>query len=575
MKKILSSLFVFAIGIGGAFSQLVITEISYNAQTQNSQGKQGGVEYLEILNNGATAYEMKGVNIPQRAGNGLNYTFPSMMLQPGAYVVITNDSVGMVSNHGITANEYNGFILNAGYTIILQDSNGAEIDSVSYENASPWPASANGGGASIELCDANNDNSVAQEWKRSVTYTGITNNNRKIYGTPGAANACPTMPVIDINRTATTVNENVGNVRISVNLENFNGMGSSASVTAVNGSGDKATDIIFGQTSISFQGTFDEETFISFDVVDDTMPEPDETIYFIISAAVNGTILNDSVLVTISEDGNDNPVTRQMKLIGVADVVNTGAAYLIEVEALDNIPDLSIYGLGSANATNQAGGTDGVEWYFPAISATKGERFYLSSDSADFFAFYGFYPNFVDGRGQGQGGIMTFNGDDAIELFENDRLIDTYGDANVDGTGSAWEYVNGWGKRVKGTGPDGNTFVEANWTYGGLEALAGFSTNDSCSAPYPFEKDTTSVNSIVVHQDIFVYPNPVSNTLNIAGIKNAEEVIIRDLLGNTIATKTQVNSDFQIDVSEYKSGVYFIQVIGENQEVTVQRFIKN
>ncbi|MGB0390631.1 MAG: lamin tail domain-containing protein [Salibacteraceae bacterium] len=575
MKKILSSLFVFAIGIGSAFSQLVITEISYNAQTQNSQGKLGGVEYLEIYNNSGMAFEMKGVNIPQTANNGMNFTFPAMLVPAGDYIIITNDSIGMQTNHNLTAYEYNGFILNAGYAIVLNDSNGNQIDSVRYENTAPWPGSANGDGASIELCDVNNDNTVPQEWKRSVTFTGITNNNRKIYGTPAAANACPNLPSIDLSRTAITIDENDGNVRLSVNLEGFNGSASSVNVTAVNGSGDKATDIVFGQTSVSFQGTFDEESFISFDVVDDTVPESDETIYFIISAAVNGTILNDSILVTINEDPNDNPVTRQMKLIGVTDAEAGGATRLIEVEALDNIADISIYGIGSANATNQAGGTDGVEWNFPAISVTKGERLYLGSDSADFFAFYGFYPNFVDGRTNQQGTVLSYNGDDAIELFENDRLIDTYGDADVDGTGTAWEYVNGWGKRVAGTGPDGDTFVQANWTYGGLEALTGYSTNDSCSVPYPFEKDTTSVNTIVVHQDVLVYPNPVNNTLNIAGIKNAEEVIIRDLLGNTIATKTQVDSDLQIDVSEYKAGVYFIQVIGENQEVSVQRFVKN
>ena len=47
---------------------------------------------------------------------------------------------------------------------------------------------------------------------------------------------------------------------------------------------------------------------------------------------------------------------------------------------------------------------------------------------------------------------LSQNGDDAIELFESDgttfSVIDTFGDASVDGSGEVWEYANSWAYRT-------------------------------------------------------------------------------------------------------------------------------
>ena len=53
--------------------------------------------------------------------------------------------------------------------------------------------------------------------------------------------------------------------------------------------------------------------------------------------------------------------------------------------------------------------------------------------------------------------IFHINGDDAIELFEQGVLIETFGDIDVDGTGEAWEYMDSWAYKVDG-----------DWTYGAV-----------------------------------------------------------------------------------------------------------
>ena len=44
---------------------------------------------------------------------------------------------------------------------------------------------------------------------------------------------------------------------------------------------------------------------------------------------------------------------------------------------------------------------------------------------------------------------ISQNGDDAIELFEQGVVIETFGDIDVDGTGEAWEYMDSWAYKVE------------------------------------------------------------------------------------------------------------------------------
>lgn len=151
----------------------------------------------------------------------------------------------------------------------------------------------------------------------------------------------------------------------------------------------------------------------------------------------------------------------------------------VELYVLNDISDLSEYGIGSAN---NGGGTDGVEYTFPAVSASAGDFLYLTIDGAMFAAFFGFEADFVDDAANSS---VSVNGDDAIELFRNGEVVDIFGDINVDGTDQPWEYLDGWVYRVNGTGPDGSTFMPGNWIYGGLDALEGGGTNGTATSPFP------------------------------------------------------------------------------------------
>ena len=173
-----------------------------------------------------------------------------------------------------------------------------------------------------------------------------------------------------------------------------------------------------------------------------------------------------------------SPAAAQLIITGVMDGPLTGGLpKMIELFACDDIEDLSIYGIGCAN---NGGGSDGIEFTFPADFILGGSYIYcIDDDGTSHFNDY-FGIDFT----YDVGAAANNNGDDAIELFLVDGavVVDVYGDINQDGTGTAWEYLDGFAKRIPGTGPDGSTFDPGNWTYSGPNALDGCTTNGSCGA---------------------------------------------------------------------------------------------
>lgn len=171
--------------------------------------------------------------------------------------------------------------------------------------------------------------------------------------------------------------------------------------------------------------------------------------------------------------------TDSLIISGVMDATLPGGLpKVIEFYALEDISDLSAYGFGSAN---NGGGSDGEEYTFPAVSLTAGSYIHVATDSANFFNFMGFYPDYVVGN------AANINGDDAIELFYNGAVIDVFGDINVDGTGQPWEYLDGWAYRKDNATPNGGNFVLGEWDFSGPNALDGESNNTSAATPFPAE----------------------------------------------------------------------------------------
>ena len=231
----------------------------------------------------------------------------------------------------------------------------------------------------------------------------------------------------------------------------------------------------------------------------------------------------------------------------------------VELYVLADIPNLSLFGIGSAN---NGEGTDGQEFTFPAASVSAGTFIYVSSEATQFSAFFGFAPNYTDGA-------MGINGDDAVELFENGLVIDTYGVINVNGDGEVWDYTDGWAYRLNNTSPDGTTFVPANWDYSGINQLEGGATNAACTSPFPEGSYPSFLSVNEIDSNSFsVYPNPTNTGFINISSKSSEVINVKvfDILGKRVLESKVKNN--QLNVSNLNAGMYILKLSQNNAPIS-------
>lgn len=474
---------------GGDNNDIVITEIMYNSPAGDD------FEFVELYNKGTDAVDLTGWSFTQ----GFGYTFGAVSIGAGEYLVISEDSLLMLDLYGVTGLEWtDGGLTNGGEDIVLTDANGVTVDSVDYDDGNGWTMTADGDGPSLVLCDVEADNAGPENWERAITYAGYIEECKEVYANPGAASNCATIPVLSLELTCFEVNEDVGLVFVDVLIDNPRDVPTQVEIllnsdmsTATNGE-----DFDFSSPAMVFfpEGTDTAQTVV-FQIIDDDVMEGDETIVLNLNSQTDDVVLATTTL-TITIGDNDVPLTNALTLTGVYDGPLTGGVPKgIEIYANQDIADLSNFGVGSAN---NGGGSDNQEYTFPAVAVTAGTYVYVVNDSAGFSEYFGFFNEnvFVD-----NGSAVNINGDDAVELFESNQVIDVFGDINVDGSGEAWEYLDSWAYRKSGTGPDGNTFILDNWFFGGVDNFDGTTANADAPNPFPIGTYAPTLGDDIVAND--------------------------------------------------------------------------
>ena len=190
----------------------------------------------------------------------------------------------------------------------------------------------------------------------------------------------------------------------------------------------------------------------------------------------------------------------------------------IHLFADQSVNDLSIYGLGIAN---NGGGTDGQEYTFPNVSVNSGDHILICRDS---LALSNYLRSncFTNFNLVIEDGAVNQNGNDAIELFMNGNVLETFGDPDVDGTGELWEYTDSWAFKD----------TSGNWIYGGVGCTSGYSTSDSSNCPYPLCDYSTPPTGLENNlSNIKIYPNPANNILNFQSTDNIHGIQVLDIIG--------------------------------------------
>ncbi|MGE4488967.1 MAG: putative Ig domain-containing protein [Kiritimatiellales bacterium] len=180
----------------------------------------------------------------------------------------------------------------------------------------------------------------------------------------------------------------------------------------------------------------------------------------------------------------------------------------------------------------------GDTWYDIELTGTvaAAQTYIVAKDNDVFIAGYGFAPNQSDGSVDG-------NGDDAYFLYRggghsSGLLIDSYGEADTDGTGTAWEYEDSRAVRKGSVTEPNPVWTAAEWAiiedatadsmtpgirqslpqFSGLHdwtAVLGGSLSFTVSASDPVDNDTVTLTAAnlptgaVFTNDVFTWENAV------------------------------------------------------------------
>ena len=158
-----------------ALEYVVINEINYHSSDEFNPN-----DWVELHNPTEDGIDISGWRITDKK-DSTGFTIPAnTLIEPMGYWVFSEDVDQFSQLFQDVANVIGdlGFSLsNGGETIWIYNGDNILIDSVAYDDSTPWPVYADGNGPTLSLRDPQLDNAIGQNWMASNKY-----------GTPGLAN---------------------------------------------------------------------------------------------------------------------------------------------------------------------------------------------------------------------------------------------------------------------------------------------------------------------------------------------------------------------------------------------------
>lgn len=175
--------------------EVIITEIMYHPRHEGSEAENKGLEYIELFNAGPAPVDLTG----WRFSDGVDFTFPSVVLDAQTYLVVAADVNEFAAAYPDVNDVVGGWrkvLSNAGERLELADESGTVIDWMEYADEGDWAlrelgpvdfghrgwvwsGAHDGGGRSLELINRALPNEHGQNWAASDAEGG----------SPGRANS--------------------------------------------------------------------------------------------------------------------------------------------------------------------------------------------------------------------------------------------------------------------------------------------------------------------------------------------------------------------------------------------------
>jgi hypothetical protein len=160
--------------------------------------------------------------------------------------------------------------------------------------------------------------------------------------------------------------------------------------------------------------------------------------------------------------------------------------------------------------------------------------------------------------------IFADAGNDVVRMINNTGIINTiagngtYGFSGDGGPALSAQLNGPFGIAEDGSG---NVYLSDNSNY--RVRKVNISYLSALSAP----ATKTAL------QDVLVYPNPTTGTINITNAANSL-VIVNDIAGNEVMKASITNATQTLDLCSLASGVYLLQVISNNGESKIVKVTK-
>lgn len=561
--RILTTLFlsIYLLTALSGQQALVMTEIMYNSPGED-------LEFLEFYNVSDIPLSLDGYSITE----GVLYTFPDTMLAPQTAFVVSSDSckfnVVYRSFLSSPVGEWTGTLNNGGERIVVTDADQNTIIDVTYNDVSPWPNLPDGFGPSIFLCDPLSDMTQADNWKTNTNLSNeILQEGARIFADPNVIGDGDCLQSTDFWLSNNNINhyfESTDTIEIPVYRESLSTQTDTVIAALSSVLLDEGLDYEVLSDTLTFAPGQSSPEFFVIRLLDDAEAEGFE-VEFLNIYSTEGAPLNLFTLTAVVVIDNDGPPTNKLELRGVLENSEFKALELFVKSDLE-IGELSNFSLGAANNGN---GSDGTEHHLRFDFVPAGECFFIANDTVRLKKFMGFESGEVSLL---EVDNFNFNGNDAIELFEKNQLIDVFGFQNEDGEGTLWEYTDGWAKKI--IAGNSTTFDTDNWTYGGVASIDA-EQNEVATNPYPLECLPTSVKELASAIEISVFPNPTSGQVTIEAEDIIEEIRITDIVGRVIFKDSQVlTQQYTVDLSAAQAGVYFIHCVSARGEASLRLIVE-
>ncbi len=166
---------------------VIINEINYNSQTEENPG-----DWVELFNTTSEFVDLSGWQL--KDGNDENmFIFPEDIdLAPHAFLVVCENLDDFHAIHPNVNNRIGNMdfkFSNDGEVIRLYGPDETLIDSVLYDDQSPWPEAADGLGPTLELINPGLNNDLASSWVASLDLGTPGRRNHTITAIPDVAGA--------------------------------------------------------------------------------------------------------------------------------------------------------------------------------------------------------------------------------------------------------------------------------------------------------------------------------------------------------------------------------------------------